>query len=240
MSDFNPYFHNRHSMRLKGFDYSQSGLYFVTICLQNHDRLFGSIANGEMRMNMAGEMIEKWLTELENKFPDIQCHERVIMPDHIHIIIEIKNDHSLDGMMNHQPGEMMNHSPGEMVNHHQGEMMNHSPGAHVGAPLRGRPVHEQYHPDPQKYRPDNQKFGPDNKKYNVKLGAIIDWFKTMTTNEYIRGVKNFGWRRFDQKLWQRNYWDHIIRDDQSLNRIVEYIEENPQPWDEDPWINDCR
>ena len=49
----------------------------------------------------------------------------------------------------------------------------------------------------------------------------------MTTNEYIRGVKNHNWKRFDKKLWQKNYWEHIIRQDEEYNRISEYIIQNP-------------
>jgi putative transposase len=62
---------------------------------------------------------------------------------------------------------------------------------------------------------------------------VVQWFKTMTTNEYIRGVKNLGWIRFDGKLWQRNYWEHIIRDEYSYQNITEYIINNPLKWEND-------
>ncbi len=65
------------------------------------------------------------------------------------------------------------------------------------------------------------------------LPSIIQWFKTMTTNEYIRGVKTFGWPPFVGKLWQRNYYEHIIRNDDSLNLIREYIINNPAQWELD-------
>src|SRR5665647_513356 len=97
--------------------------------------------------------------------------------------------------------------------------------AHVGAPLRGRPVDTCTIDVPQ--------YGPDNKKFGVPMGEMVNWFKTMTTNEYIRGVKNQGWKRFDSKLWQRNYWEHIIRDDGSYSRIASYILQNPSKWDDD-------
>lgn len=63
--------------------------------------------------------------------------------------------------------------------------------------------------------------------------AIVQWFKTMTTNEYIRGVKNMGWIQFNGKLWQRNYWEHIIRDEKSYKTISNYIINNPSKWKED-------
>ena len=59
----------------------------------------------------------------------------------------------------------------------------------------------------------------------------------MTTNEYIRGVKTNGWRRFDKKLWQRNYWEHIIRNENEYQRIAEYMINNPIKWNMDK-LND--
>ncbi|WP_353685169.1 transposase [Thermodesulfovibrio sp. 3907-1M] len=81
-----------------------------------------------------------------NKFPDIQCDQHIIMPNHIHfIIINVRVD--------------LRVCPNNI-------------GEHTGSPLQ----------------------------------KIIQWFKTMTTNEYIRNVKNNGWKPFDGKLWQRNYY----------------------------------
>ncbi|MGD9930755.1 MAG: transposase [Mangrovibacterium sp.] len=187
MSNRNHNFRNRKSIRLKGYDYSKAGLYFITLCAQNRECLFGNIDDNEMILNDAGRMVEKWYVELENKYPNIRCHEMVVMPNHFHCIVEITDTRVI-------------------------------PDAHAGAPLRGRP--------------ENQ-YGPDNKKYNPTIGHIMDWFKTMTTNEYIRGVKTEGWKRFDQKLWQRNYWEHIIRKDGSYERIAEYIGQNPSKWKDD-------
>jgi putative transposase len=65
------------------------------------------------------------------------------------------------------------------------------------------------------------------------LRAVVQWFKTMTTNEYIRRVKTEGWRPFPGQLWQRNYYEHIIRNDRDWNRIRAYIRENPERWDQD-------
>ena len=62
---------------------------------------------------------------------------------------------------------------------------------------------------------------------------VVQWFKTMTTNEYIRGVKNNNWQRFDDKLWQLNYWEQIIRNEKSYKTISEYVANNPDKWNED-------
>jgi REP element-mobilizing transposase RayT len=62
------------------------------------------------------------------------------------------------------------------------------------------------------------------------VGRVVQAFKSITTHEYARGVKQFGWPRFEGKLWQRNYYEHIIRNDGELNSIRKYITENPAQW----------
>lgn len=80
---------NRQSIRLKGYDYSKEGLYFITLVCQNRLPLFGKIDNGVMLLNDAGKMIElEWL-KLKSRFPNIELHEFVVMPDHFHGIVEI-------------------------------------------------------------------------------------------------------------------------------------------------------
>ena len=91
----------------------------------------------------------------------------------------------------------------------------------VGAALRGRPDEANTNDAGQPHRAA------------PTLGNMIDWFKTMTTNEYIRGVKHNQWRPFAGKLWQRNYYEHIIRNEQDLNAIRGYVINNPKGWDKD-------
>lgn len=73
----------------------------------------------------------------------------------------------------------------------------------------------------------------DFPKNQNTIWNIIWWFKSITTNEYIKNVENNNWIAFNKKLWQRNYYEHIIRNQESYNKIVEYIQNNPQKWDED-------
>ncbi|PXF56977.1 MAG: hypothetical protein C4B58_11525 [Deltaproteobacteria bacterium] len=173
MRYYNPDIHHRRSIRLKGYDYSQTGAYFVTICTQNRECLFGKIVDKEMILNDPGRMVEKWYRELENKFADIVCDQCTIMPNHIHFVIQT-------GV-----GADLRVCP--------------DTGEHIGSPLH----------------------------------TVIQWFKTMTTNEYIRGVKQNGWSTFPGKLWQRNYYEHIVRNENELNRIREYIVNNPLQWELD-------
>ena len=79
---------NRRSIRLRGYDYSRSGAYFVGICTKDRRCLLGDIENQEMALNDAGRMVDKWYVELENKFKDIRCDEYIFMPNHFHAIIE--------------------------------------------------------------------------------------------------------------------------------------------------------
>jgi REP element-mobilizing transposase RayT len=62
---------------------------------------------------------------------------------------------------------------------------------------------------------------------------MVQWFKTMTTNEYIRGVKSKQFPPFEKSVWQRNYFEHIIRDEDDLVRILQYIINNPANWKSD-------
>jgi REP-associated tyrosine transposase len=85
---YNPDIHHRRSIRLKGYDYSQAGLYFITICTQNRLCLFGEIENGGMQINDAGIMIEHQWQELIYRFDNIKLHEFIVMPNHFHGIIK--------------------------------------------------------------------------------------------------------------------------------------------------------
>ncbi|MFC1573677.1 transposase [Candidatus Latescibacterota bacterium] len=196
---FNPDIHHRRSIRLKEYDYSQLGLYFITIVLQNKECLLGEIVNGEMVFNDAGQMITRWYFELENKFSNAKCHDYIIMPNHIHAIIEIiENPTTMNTV-----GADLRVCPSDKSTEHiignQSEHRLEKQGEHAGSPLH----------------------------------RIVQWFKTMTTNEYIHRVKTGNWRPFFGKLWQRSYYDHIIRNENDLIRIREYIVQNPLKWEND-------
>jgi REP element-mobilizing transposase RayT len=188
---YNPAVHHRRSVRLKGYDYSQTGLYFVTICVQGGQCLFGKIMDDEMILNDAGKMIKKWCAELSHKFSDITLNTYVVMPNHFHAII-VNNGAS-------PVGADLCVCPNNVRPNIWGEHNDNTQGEHIGSPLH----------------------------------AAVQWFKTMTTNEYIRGVKALGWQPFDKKLWQRNYYEHIIHGDNSYQNIADYIALNPYKWESD-------
>jgi putative transposase len=208
---YNPETHHRRSIRLQGYDYSQAGAYFVTIVTQGRVSLFGTIENGEMYLNNAGKMIVKWWNESPNKFSQITLGVFVIMPNHFHGIIIIGGIVGGDLRVSPRPENADGHAVG-------GDLRVSPDGA--GATNTGG------HAGPSQPIPSQQ-------KPNAPLSQMIQWFKTMTTNEYIRGVKELGWPRFDGKLWQRDYYEHILRNADEANQIHLYIESNLANWAED-------
>jgi len=73
----------------------------------------------------------------------------------------------------------------------------------------------------------------EDENQDISLSKMIQWFKTMTTNAYIKGVKEGKFQAFDKRVWQRNYYEHIIRDESSYYTLIEYIQNNPKTWKED-------
>ena len=198
---YNPQIHHRRSIRLKGYDYSQAGLCFVTICVQNRACLFGEITNGKMNLNNAGQMIETEWLNLHERFKNIHLHEYIVMPNHFHAILKIVT------------------TVGAPLVVAQNEMVNQNNDTTVSG-------------QPQGIAPTNQQNGTISKTGKT-LGDMVGAFESITTVNYIRGVKTHHWPSFDGKLWQRNYWEHIIRDEQSYQNISEYIINNPAKWNED-------
>lgn len=187
----------RRQGRLASHDYT-SGMYFVTMCIQGRESLFGSIVDGVMQPSEAGLMIAAWWNELANKFPAIDLDVYMVMPDHFHGLIAI---HGVGADLRVRPDNDAQSNVPEKVQ-----------GAHIGAPLRP---------------PSGEIEQAKRHVTQPALGQVMQWFKTMTTNAYIQGVHERGWPEFTKRLWQRNYYDHIIRDERDLNHCRQYIITNP-------------
>ena len=170
---------HRRSIRLKGYDYTQPGAYFVTICTHGREILFGHVVDGEMALNEYGEIVrEEWFRSTEIRAEVELFHDEfVIMPNHIHGIVWIveTDNPSVVGAHGHV-------------------------GAHGRAPLL-----------PQ--RPPRS------------LGSFIAGFKSIVTKR-INTLRNTP----GAPVWQRNYYEHIIRNDRALNAIRRYIAANPACW----------
>ncbi|MFM7450600.1 MAG: transposase [Leptolyngbyaceae cyanobacterium] len=153
---YNPEKHHRRSIRLQGYDYSQLGFYFVTICTWQREHLLGDVINFNVKLSRFGEAIQYNWRILPNKFKALEIDEFVIIPNHIHGILHITQD--------------------------------------------------------------NQD----------SLSEIVRNFKTSSARRVnqLRGTKGI-------PVWQRNYYEHIIRDQNSLEKIREYISNNPLVWKRD-------
>ena len=265
---YNPNIHHRRSIRLKGYDYTRPGAYFVTVCTQNRECLFGKIMNGEMKLNDAGRMIIKWRHELENKFPDIKINDFICMPNHIHFILINGVGADLrvcpvcpDNNATDAHNDLTN-TPNDPTCKPDAPA---KPNPSVRADLRVCPDNNatDAYDDPQvKPNPTCKPDAPAKPNPSVRadlrvcpvcpikpdpmgehdkkgehagspLRRVVQWFKTMTTNEYIRGVKQHAWPPFPGKLWQRNYYERIIRNKTEFDKIQNYIVNNPFNWHDD-------
>lgn len=159
---FNKAIHNRQSIRLQGYDYSQEGHYFITICTYRHLPLFGEIIKEEIKKNQIGDIVNRQWLQISERFKGVHLDVFVVMPNHIHGIISILESY-----------------PGQTI------------------------------------------------------GKIIGAYKSLAANEYIKLCKMNNLPV--EKLWQRNYYEHVIRDEQDFSRIVDYIQNNPQNWNIDQY-----
>ena len=156
---YDPNIHHRHSTRLPFYDYTQSGVYFITVCIQDRVPLLGQILDSQMQENVAGRMVRAAWEELPLHYPGVGTDEFVIMPNHIHGIVILSAD------------------------------------AQAISPL--------------------------------SLLDVVHRWKSWTTTLYRRGVHEEGWPSFPARLWQRNYYERIVRDEHELCTVRDYIRNNP-------------
>lgn len=158
---------HRKRMRLKEWDYSQSAVYIVTICIADRTHRLGSITeDDQVVLSDAGRMVEQEILSLPSRHPEVDLDEFVIMPNHIHLLLGLNLD------------------------------------------LR--------------------------RKATVSLSDVIGELKSRTTNRYIRGVKMGLVPRFDQHLWQVDYYETIMRNEKWTEERRAYIANNPANWQDDP------
>ena len=155
---------NRKTIRLQGYDYSNEGLYFITICVKDRLPKFGTVKEWDMILNENGKIVLDCWNDLPNHYDNIILHDFCIMPNHIHGIIQITNER---------------------------------------AGLKPAPTEKPL-------------------------------------SEIVRALKTFSARKINEKnktqgcqLWQRSYYEHIIRSDSMYLMISEYINENPKKWVDD-------
>ena len=192
---YNPNIHHRRSIRLKGYDYTQAGLYFITICCQNRACLFGEIQNGEMVLNEYGNIAYNEWAKLVERFTNFELDVFQIMPNHIHGIIALVGATlavaQIDGIA---------------------QIDNDISDNKIGQLQKGQP----------------QGIAPT-------VGDIVGAYKSLVANGCLDIYKSKN--EMMGKLWQRNYHEHIIRNEQSYQTISNYIINNPAKWEEDKFYN---
>lgn len=164
---YNPEKHHRRSIRLKGYDYTRPGYYFVTICTKDREHFFGEIVDGKMYLSEIGKKVQQCWDEIPQHFPQVRLDEWVIMPDHVHGILVIMDSVEPAG------------------------------GSKSLGDESGRP-----------------------RGTSMTIGSIIRGFKSGVTK----------WARENTDIyvvWHRNYYERIIHGREILQRVRQYIENNP-------------
>jgi REP element-mobilizing transposase RayT len=163
----------RDSLRLKGYDYSCPGWYYITICTQGRACLFGEVLEGQLHLNEAGRMIKSEWSLISSFHECISVDLCVVMPEHFHGVLQINCPQGVSS---------------------QAMQMDRCTSRTDELPLFFR---------------------------------VVGRFKSATTNRYIQGVYEHEWTPFHKRLWQRGYYERIIRDEVELCSVRRYILENP-------------
>ncbi|AFZ56567.1 transposase [Anabaena cylindrica FACHB-243] len=218
---YNPEIHHRRSIRLKEYNYTQIGAYFVTICTYQRNCLFGEIVDGEMKLNTNGEIAKGCWLSLPRHFQNVELDEFVIMPNHLHgIIILVKSA----ALAKQDFSQSFSEAVGEAL---AKQDFSQSFSAAEGEALANLNDQQQPNLSSQCFAPTGEKIKINGTKPQ-SLAAIIQNYKSVSTRQINRINKDKG-----NVIWQRNYYEHIIRNEEALNNIRQYIVTNPISWAED-------
>jgi REP-associated tyrosine transposase len=282
----------RHSIRLRGYDYSWTGAYFVTIVAQHRSPRFGHVVHGRMVMSEAGSMVYSVVADLDTWHPRVCVDVFQIMPDHIHAIIILRDagqttppdatspvgagpracprdatpsPPSRRGVASSSDQHRTIHdapNPSVTTRHDDRETTPHGilggsahPGcrgqargpAPTGSSSRDATNHvvnvvardtsscDATYPIDNVVARSTSLRGVTHPIHGtnphvVTLSDVVQRIKSMTTAQYRHAVINYGWPPFSGRLWQRNYYERIIRDDRALANIRRYIRANPRNW----------
>lgn len=190
-SQYDPTKHHRGSIRLRGYDYTSAGAYFVTIVTHDRECTFDNI--------VFRRVVEYNWQQIPRHFPNVELDEWVVMPNHIHGIIIIVNDERNDARRGEAlPQGVSKRTPIAISENDSNQNLERGNASPLHGVERG------------------------------SLGAIVGNFKSITTRRinkirHSRGIS----------IWQRNYYEHIVRDEHDFNRIRAYIIANPAQWTTD-------
>ncbi|MGI8475311.1 MAG: transposase [Thermomicrobiales bacterium] len=203
----------RRSIRLPEYDYAAAGAYSVTICVQGGACVLGEIDGDATALSEVGQVVESWWGSISRRFPTVALDAYVVMPNHVHGILRFGWDEAAirrggppcPPVSSGRRAEV--EADGTAVDGvSTAGRVGAGTGGHGGPPLRevggGAPT----------------------------LGKVMQWFKSATTRDYGVGVETSGWTPYPGRLWQRSYYEHVVRDEADLERIRAYIAGNPARW----------
>lgn len=212
---YHPGKHHRRSIRLKGYDYSQAGLYFMTLCCQNRAHLFGIIEKDKMILNHFGQIAAEEWQKTEEIRRNCRIHEFIIMPNHLHGIIEITFKEGTENEI----GKFK------------------SPSHSIGAIIRGfkiatiKRIKEKISEEEKRREKEEEREGEgeeEREKKEDRTGELQFAPTAPTAPTAAEKIKSLNFR-----IWQRNYYEHIIRTEKAYRNISNYILNNPKKWNED-------
>lgn len=202
---YDPNRHHRRSIRLKGYDYTASGAYFITICTHHRECLLGTVAVGEMQLSQLGHVVRSHWLKLPNHHLHVELDEFIVMPNHFHGILILIDNPAMSNAIH-----------------------------------RDLDVSDAIDTDVRAGLADT--FADTIDRFTTKPAptAGLVYPKRHGIPEIVRGFKTFSARRINQirktegmPVWQRNYYERVIRDDRALHNIQRYIKSNPQSWQQD-------
>lgn len=267
MAKYNPKIHYRRSIRFKGYDYSKSGLYFITINCQNNANRFGDVVNGEMKLNEFGKIAhEEWI-KLEDRFPNFELDVFQIMPNHMHSIISLTNinpNGEIKDEFNCKSNDESTNKSNDESTVGAGFTPAHSNNNNLNLNNRTTAITDAEFTSACSNDGNNNlnnrttaiagaEFtsacsNDDNNNLNNRATARVAPTRVAATvGDIIRAYKSIvankcldiykSRNEIMGKFWQRDYYDIIIRNQRSYLRITKYIENNPKNWKKDKFKN---
>jgi putative transposase len=218
------------SARLKNWDYGSNAPYFVTICTENKICYFGNINDGEMHLSDLGQLANKYWLEIENKFPFAILEDFVVMPNHIHGIINIDKKLISDDRRDAIYRVSFDRVSFDRVSNSVSNSSIADENANITGSINKNP--DAINPDAINRVSTVKRIGGitgnNNPMLHENLSRFIHWYKGRCTFEMRKIYPKFS--------WQPRFHEHIIRDEESYLKIVEYIQNNPLKWQEDKYF----
>ncbi|MBN2416076.1 transposase [bacterium] len=212
--------HNRVSIRLRGFDYASAGAYFITICTRNRTCLFGDVVDGNMRLNVFGRFVYTQWVDSSRIRKEIMMDAFIVMPNHIHGIVWIVDT---DSHVNDVFGTTVGATGRSPLRYNDPDPRSNGPRQrHNGPHPQINGPHPQINdPHPQCNGPRHHPNGPAPRS----ISSFVAGFKSACTKQINQTRNTPG-----MAVWQRGYYEHIIRNEGDLIRIRNYILNNPRQW----------